>query len=534
MTMAWHITFVKGDLAGKSFDIGARPVMVGRYCEVGIPIPRTATDVSRHHLVLTLTDKGVELTNSSSHPGATYVGTRVVPPSHRTMLQAGDYISLGMSKGTQFILEEGEAKTSSGVEGEVPTGSVTECANSITRGVTKNGSEADLTKPEVSRTLQRTATNTVKSRPTNTFDENGPETRPIETVYVDQADIDKLIKELILAQKRKIFWRVFLFVLAFFAVAAAYYFLQPRPEKVLSWPRRDDGRYDVHSVQLETPFGAKALWLTVPGGPYLASTKDTNGVVRVTTRLGKQRDVPFWVTFSCETNRDAVTQNRIVLFEKKKRQLAATGSWNFQASTPTAFLGADNGLPYLGAQYLRSVRKGMETEQRYGHLLFAVWGDKILTLLREIPAVEQWRGGAILSAEPLLNVERGALEARWEGRTDYRDEPVESMLSEADALLASKASMRWQEVEFLLQSVLIKSVLQTGSEAQKTHEKSLERLRDLRQKERLEYSRLKGEWEKSKRLGDADGCRNTLGEALKIFSVPDDKRNAFFLKGGWK
>jgi len=239
---------------------------------------------------------------------------------------------------------------------------------------------------------------------------------------------------------------VLVFVLAFFAVAIGYYLVQPHPEKVLTWPRLPSGAYDVNNIKLESPFGDNALWLCVPGGPYLQSVKETNGVIRVGTRLGARRDVPFWVSFLCERSTNVVTESRERLFERKKGELASEGSWNFQAMTPLAFRGLDNGMPYLEAQYLRSVRNGTETEQRYGHLLFAVWGDCILTMLREIPAVEQWRGGAILAAEPLLMVGQDALKVRWEGRPDYRDEPTEAMLSEADALLASKASMRWPEV----------------------------------------------------------------------------------------
>lgn len=539
--MAYCVKFIDGDLKGRAFDLKGG-IVIGRESGCEITVPDRTKRVSRRHAALTVRDGEVELSDMNSTHGTAVRnadGQETMLHGEKCALEPGCIVRLA---GTQaFELLRGDAKSALGSSGNTGRGDLP------TEELEQSVPGATLGAPSITYATKNTDTDVILNI------DNG-RTKQIKTIRLTHEEIAILIEEHKRRIRNKRRKRLVAVTVVFAIMMGLYYGLQPTPEKRLSWPLRVDGSFDVKTVELNTPFGDKALFgenalgkaltLLVPGGAGFHRKETTNSTgqveVQVMSRLGAQRDVPLWVTFSCERNPRFVRNTRDGLYSEKVRALSAQGSWIFQSPKPLAFQGGDNGLPYLEGQYLRTVGAGSESEQRYGCLIFAVCGDCALTFTREIPASEQWRGGSILSAEPMFGVSDKFVERCWVGGPDCRDEPAEAMLSEAEGLLANKTPMHWPEIEFLIRSALTQIFspksgdrVQLGEQDEKLLGRALGLLSELRDKERTEFNRLHGEWKQYKGMKDDVGCQSVLKDGEKKFASPDDRRRAFFRRGGW-
>lgn len=346
-------------------------------------------------------------------------------------------------------------------------------------------------------------------------------------------------KELADEGRKRMLWRTYrrvgMLAFGFLLLAGAYYWMSPHPEKRLTWQRQANGKnYDVRDLELKTPLGENGIGVTCPNDSRLRIESGSNGITEIRTFLGRDREVPLRLKFVCEQNSDYLVKSRTQLFAMIRKRLDVAGGWNVLSVAPEAFLGLDNGIPYREIQYLRSEKdlksgKGM-IEQWYGYLIFFVHGDCVFTFTREIPAVEQWRGGGLLVREKMLWFEQRIIDGHWEGRPDYRDRPIDDMLAEVDGLLALRTAIHWREVEFLLQSVLIRSG-GTG----KSSDEAMKRLIKLRTAQRVEFNRLKALACQEIALGvKGKGRHPSLDEALRVFSSPDDRRYTLLKKGHWE
>ena len=557
-----RIKFVKGALLGQEFLIGEAPMIVGRSrgSDIRIPDEIEFQDVSRTHVMLVNQGEALLVVNMSSH--TTEVNGREMPLNHKMQLASGMSVVMGAS--TEFrVLEPADEsfeirsdETQDEEEkDQVPSGKTQATIFGTSAGVAKqdaqtsaptnvpsNGQTGELTGPltgalegdeDESEDAQFIAD---EEEPADEKRQDGkaavPETGTVagETVLISPEELVALIEANRKAKLLKTYKRVGIFVGGFLALAIAYLCMRPHPETELTWPKRGDGRFDDAQLEFKTILGDRAVGALCPHDSRTSVRASSNGVTIVDTYIGRDRDVPLRLKLVCEKNRDNLKKSRNQLFDEKRRKLEEAGGWNFLAISPVGFLGPNNGVPYREVQYLRSEKNSAETLQWFGHLIFAVHGDCALTFTREIPAVEQWRGGTFLARETMLLFGDQIINGHWEGRPDFRDEPVESMLAEADGLLARRTPLLWKDAEFLLQSVMIKS---GGSGVH--FDEALKRLMKLRGDQRIEFERLKAlaYKEKAFRKTDKDSSP-ALDEALRVFSSPDDKRNVLLKKGKWE
>lgn len=556
--MAYSIIFTKGSLQGRSYPIGSNPVDIGRSHKCAIQAARDDNTVSGHpHLILRETNEGLVLFQQGSQPGTTFVDGGEVPQNNKILLTDGSEVEIGKMRATAFKVAIAEGATVAGFafpgERDAATLTVATSATlppSVATSATLPPSVAtSATLPPQSLRVEAQdadETFTGSADPGTIIDaaENNmqPKSRPgannkttpggtgfMPTPVADSDEIKALIDYLGWQRKLKMIKRLIAVIAIFCAAAVCYWVLIPRPEKELTWPRTPQGAYDTKSVPLSTPWGDDYFTLFVPPDPSMSIKRGENYHVEVETKLGKLHDVPFWISFDIFRNKSYARSSRRELYKRQIKRLEDTGAWNFQAVSPMKFLGLDNGLPCIEVQYLRSVKVGEETQQRFGYLQFSVYADCVIVMLREIPAVEQWRGVGVLARETLLSVSAQALSSRWEGRCDFREEDPEALLAEADGLLALKAPMQWKEVEFLLQSVLIQVEPDSPHYA-----RALDRLKDLRDKERKEFSSLRIAWEQHNCNDDKAACLADINNALRVFSSPEDRRNMLLKKGKWK
>ena len=555
---SYRIQFVKGALLGKEFLVGETPVIVGRSrgSDIRIPDEIEYQDVSRSHIMLVNQGDALLAVNMSSH--TTLINGQEMPLNHKTQLVSGASITMGSS--TEFRVlepsdemfelkpdetqdEEEEERKPSGntqatVYGEASSAKTSAADTSATMNAQTGNLAAPMTgdlegedddAPDDAPFIADAEEPDVKPQdappPTN-----APPTGKVDTVIVSQEELDKLIEERRKAKLFKTYKRMVIFVGSFLVIAVSYLCMRPHPETELTWPKRDDGQFDDAQIDFKTALGEKAIGVLCPHDERTSVRASSNGVIVVDTYIGRDRDVPLHLKLTCEKSQDHLKKSRNQLFDEKRRKLEEAGGWNFLATSPVGFLGPNNGIPYREVQYLRSEKTASETLQWFGHLIFAVHGDCILTFTREIPAVEQWRGGTFLARETMLLFGDQIINGHWEGRHDFRNEPIESMLAEADGLLSLRSPLLWKDAEFLLQSVMIKS----GGSG-KHYEEALKRLVKLRGDQRTEFNRLKALANKEKAFKKSvKDISPALEEALRVFSSPDDKRNVMLKKGRWE
>lgn len=566
--MAITVKFIAGTLAGKAYPLGTAPVLIGRSRECNIVMPKTYSRVSKRHVTLEAKDGRIFLTNLSTHANTTRVGSNVVPPQHRAPVFPGDEVRLGPDGEIAFRIErEDDNATVAGfgfqAAGDAPTGNVAPVthAHTMTLGTVAPGMQT-ITLGTVAPGMRQTEFTAAKTGAasmsratmsqvpnddcrTGTFDRQvtqdsrqEPETRPLETVFVNPDEIKKLLEEANRKRKMRSTMRFFAVGVVLCVAATLYYAVRPKPERVLTWPLDESGAYSVRIFKLPVPSGKRGetsydgFSITVPWDDRLSvSTNRTASHVtfKVATYIGAKRDVPFFIETECRRDKSFVQSSGKALFDAYRKKLQDEGSWNLLSVKPMSFIGGGNGVPYFETRYLRTLQSESSSEQRFGHLLFVAYGDMTITVKREIPAIEQWRGSSLIAREVLLSANESIRDLRWEGREDHRDSTVAELLSEADGYLSRKAPQLWKDVEFLLQSAMIKSVL-SGSDPSPI----MTRLKALRKKERMEFRRIRAQWEHYSRLGDKAACDATIAEALKIFSDRLDRRHWFLLKGAWR
>lgn len=529
--MTYRVQFTKGVLAGKEFPLSSVTTVIGRSrsADIVVPVP----DVSARHVAIEASESGFALVNLSRHH--TSVGLKEIPENNRVALPAGIPVAIGRHVEFKVLSaqsamqaeisrpEDGDATRApeSGERTRVPP---TDGRTRLPEPVAKTRA------PSAGGSVRAPAAEAVPPAAIPKDDSGLGATQFLQTQLVSPEEIEKLIASGKKQRSRRVFMKVFLFVGLFLGVAGAYYAVQvhQRPEKILSWPLTASGKYDIRTVDLPTPFGPDAFWVECPGSPQFKVESGDDGNMEILTRIGKKRDVVFRIAFRCVQSADNLRRNRRQHFDKWRREREEQDGWNFQSVSPPAFLENNSGFPYFDVQYLRTEKTASDSVQWFGHALFAVHADCVLTLSREIPAVEQWRGATIVAVEKLLRVGQREIDGHWEGRPDARDASVKDLRDEAAGLLARKSPILWQETEFLIQSALIKC----GGRGEDA-ERLLAMLRELRANQKHEYRQLKVAWHQANRVMDRVGSQRVLENALKVFSSPDDRRNWLLKKGEW-
>lgn len=559
---SYRIQFVKGALLGQEFPVGETPVIIGRSrgSDIRIPDEIGYQDISRAHVMLVNQGDVLLAVNMSSH--TTLINGQEMPLNHKTPLAPGMSITMGAS--TEFrVLEPSDEmfgfnsdETQDEQEEErLPSGNTQE---TVFAGMSAAVTQAAATGAAFTSTIMNNAPTGEMAEPMTgalegTDDDDGdvapfiadveepaeaaakpcvPETGTIDgkTVLVSPEELSALVEANRKAKILKTYKRVSIFVVSFLVIAISYLCLRPHPETELTWPKRADGELDDAQIEFKTALGDNAVGVLCPHDERTSVRASSNGVTIVDTYIGRDRDVPLRLKLTCEKSPDYLRKSRNQLFDEKRRNLEEAGGWNFLATSPVGFLGPDNGIPYRDIQYLRSEKTASETQQWFGHLIFVVHGDCTLTFMREIPAVEQWRGGTFLARETMLLFGDQIINGHWEGRNDSRNDPIESMLSEADGLLSLRSPLCWKDAEFILQSVMIES----GGSG-RYYDEALKRLMKLRGDQRTEFNRLKALANKEKAFGtSAKDVSPALEEALGVFSSLDDRRNVLLRKGKWE
>lgn len=517
------LRFSAGSRSGEMVKLKEPESLLGRSRSCDIRVMEG--DVSGRHLSFSFCSEGIRMENDGST--RTLVNGQSLEQGGTCILSPGDVVQVG---GTLAFSIEVD-----GVDGQMATGlSEDMSAPSLQETAPPPSQETALPVSHPSSETAIPPSGAPKAKASVSSPPEPPRmvTEVMNTKIAGGEELQQLRERNARVKTRRMVGRVLLGGMVFVAVAASYYFfVRQVPEKVLSWPKTLDGKYDIRQYVFDSPLGHRMIGLKYPGGPDCRISTATSGTftVSIETRLGAKRDVPLKILLSCSRDSSSLRESRDETFARWRRTREESDGWNFQSLSPLEFQGEGHGLPFINAQYLRTIKTDADTTQWFGYLLFARIGDCVVSVSREIPAVEQWRGASVLATMQVLLTRNEVTEMQWEGVSGGRDASVDELLLEADGLLSRQSPLLWNEAEYILRCALIASA--GDAELRKRVES---RWRELRRRQSLEYARLLAAWERERRLGNLAGCKSIMASALKVFASPDDRRNDLLRKGRWK
>lgn len=530
MMSVGSLEWLKGERAGQKDVLTETPCLVGRSRRCDICLGNTE-DVSGRHISFERSPDGLRMMNLTTRRQATFLRDKALEPGEAVVLKNGDEVRLG--GGTAFRVDGIESdgaeavdpdKTQIGISG--PDGPTVVDGPGPVHPVASGASAHDVP----SAAPQAVSSEAVPEEKPKV---NLAQTQMIQTMLASAEEMLQLIRKKASERRFRLIMKMAGAGLVFVAFSVIYvFFVKTAPEKVLTWPRDAKGRPDSARVVLDSPLGPKMIGLEYPRHSSAKVSVETNDGYRVSvvSRLGKKHDVPFCTTLTLERSPRSLFEDRDETFARWRIDREEKDGWNFQSLSPREFIGFDHGIAYINAQYLRTVKTKDESMQYFGYLLFARFSDFIVTVSREIPAEERWRGTGVLSANVGLLTSRTLWRSHWEGSSSVRRADPAALLVEAEGVLASKSTQRWGEAEFLLRSALVQSYGKSGDVFEKAHA----RLIDLREDQEREFARMHSQFMRTSVMRNKTASKAVIADALKVFSSPDDRRNALLEKGRWK
>jgi len=309
-------------------------------------------------------------------------------------------------------------------------------------------------------------------------------------------------------------------VLAFVAIMITVYFCfyYRKPEKYVSWPKNEAGELLKKAVQMENCPYQKDLDFNYPDLQDV-EIKKTAGLVSVSSKLGKYRDVPLILRMEYFQDKDALTCERNVSLEKwMKTKTQGSENWNFDLVQPLGFYQFNHGIPYLCVPYSRTE----DNESYVGYAVQIRQADWIFMFMKEIPTRDRWRAEWFIQAECFMRFSEKFLNEHWEGTDTYQAGNPSALIGEAKTLLRRRSPSVWQKAEYLLRSALLQN--RKGDNSREVDEEALALLVELRNSQLEYFNAQKIAYLMAKSKKEHKGMKR-IGEELKaVFSSEEDFR----------
>lgn len=541
--MAFQLKIVCRDGETRIVPLSEGDWLIGRSRNAQIQVE--PPDVSGKHLVLHVAGGSVIAENLSSHGSR----TSKMPIELPTPIHAGETVFLG--KSLSITLEQTGAPPDAapaGAPDETDPGNAP-CPvpqnPDIDRTILEEPSPVNAANPNTSDTILDDAPGagfpdsfrTLPGEPFETVSDKEPgaaendvfKTNVMQTRIASVEELDFLRRQdRKHVQGKKLKYFAGIAVLAF-AVAAVYLFHGNPPEEKLSWPCLADGSFSEKPFDAgDGGFAGGRFSVIAPLVPSTEHKRTEQGGLLITTRIGRDRDVPMRILLMTKKSPDFLREDRLASLNRWMKEISNSGGhWNFGQVSDLFFIGGDNGLPCHSVSYSREY----ENQSWYGEVLFFRNADERVVRLVEIPASERVRGAEFLGSYPFLFFAGEFIENHWEGGGQVYGGPPEELLNEAKSLLMKMSPATWDKVMSLLRNVLTASMTSGNNELR---EHALEQLRKLRNNQRVWYNAQRIAYLKEKSTGNERGANIIRDSCLSVFSSEDDLRNLNIRRNRWE
>ena len=587
----WKVTVIGGNKNGNDYSFSSiSPVLVGRTHVADLRLEEG--DVSGRHVELlmeggrakvknlsrrVLRVDGHEIPTGETVPvktGSTlYLGSRVrlridSVPHSLSARQASDEDAFSLESTPIAVMEEvapSDTRTSATHFSEMPT-EATKMPDMLTEATKMSEMPTEATKspdmlteatkmpnmldeatkapefdPDATQPLdsQSTSQGIFTSEDDETETSNGEDkTKEARTVVAPMEEIIALKKKLAQQSKRRKF--VILMGFALFAVALGFvWFITRMTQETtsMSIPRNGKGEMDLVKWKFRDSNGRALLFVEYPGGRDLnvEYLPGSNGV-QVVSRMGRDRDVPFFLQFEAIERPDEL---KVGLEESVRRWMARTAdlgldfmlTGNGDASVKTYFFEdaypftcetkTDYGIRFARLEYIRQWPRG---EQFHGVLIYFRRGATVFTLRREIPQNQWVRGGRQLMVEPNLAIYKEFSNEYWESPGIDGlpvDESVDKLFDIINGTLSRERPSEWRTIRGkpAIDAVLVK----VWDANPRQRELAMDKLRRFREAVAKFYWGKYNAYQVAKGVGDYKRMSSLRRDCQKVFNDPTER-----------
>lgn len=505
-----RIRFTTGENKGDCHPLPPEQVVsIGRSHANTIRV--SASDVSGRHLIIR-TDRGGNSVAEVLSSRITRLNEKDVNIGDQLELSPGDSVQMG--EDTVFVIEQsdngdGENTCISDEEKTVPV--VAPAGESENRRTQLDRGDQD-TVPAASGDDTVPVASGDDTVPVASGEGVPDETLAFQTRAASDEELDNIKKAYRVKRQRKVFLIAFPIVLFFVLAVVLYFYLKPRSEEFVTWPKDKQGNF-LNGFQQTAPY----LAIVYPkAAGCVVQTKD--GVTEIETRIGKFQDVRLHMIVTGNREPATLLQDHPAAFEawmEKMRDREPTISFGGDRSTVFLNCSRGAGIPLSFVSCTRRVGN----DDFWGIASFLRSADNIHTMMIEIPVSEKWRGERFLRSQ-IVNMVIYAIrrsEEHWEGAASYRrDSAVANDLYEAGRFMEREAPVYWGRIFYLLRSALIKSAAAGDQEAQAQARKMLVKLRE---QQTIWYNTQKLAYQYADRNGDRGTMNSIQSTAESVFSA---------------
>ncbi|MCR4573903.1 MAG: FHA domain-containing protein [Lentisphaeria bacterium] len=313
-------------------------------------------------------------------------------------------------------------------------------------------------------------------------------------------------------------------------LAAAYRMFIYRPaEKMVSWPRDENGRMLANVASIASCPWKNDINLNYP---ELPNTKVEAGdsKVEINTFIGKYHDVPLRLVFEAFQNTASLGTDRTEDFNAwMQKQIQSDENWNFDTIRPIAFYGENHGIPYLCVPYSRTVNN----ESYCGYAVQIRFEDWTFILLKEVPTRERWHAEAFIEKIVFFGFSEKFERNHWEGMRDIQDGTVQSNLDEAKALLVRNSPSVWPKAYLLIRSALCKLKGQPSTD-DALYNKAIDLLKDLRDAQINYFNAQKISYMQAAGTKDKKTMSRIRDKLQAVFPSEEDQRYHKIRQNKWE
>ncbi len=322
---------------------------------------------------------------------------------------------------------------------------------------------------------------------------------------------------------------IILFLLILAGLILAYSIKKEPPEEHLSWPADSGGKYlGAFFDPGNGGFERGNFSLAYPSLPGKTKAETKGDTITVTTRVGRNGEVPLRIIFVSRSSPEFLTRGRKEVFGEMLKQLQKENNhWNLAQISEVFYIGGNNGLPCLSAEY----RRETDQESWYGEALFFRTGNRACVRLAEVPLGERIRAQRIISGTPFLKFSAEYIEKHWEGSGSILAGDAGSLLNEVNRHLSKQAPFEWQRTNLLLKSLLVTAVEQKNTELE---EEATLLLRQLRKQQTTWYNSQKINFENALLHRNLHQQAAIMELCKSVFSSPDDLRYQSLRRNKWE
>ena len=347
-------------------------------------------------------------------------------------------------------------------------------------------------------------------------------------------------KERAEAKKRgKSMLRAFLVALLLVVAAAALWVMRPVDQQLVNFPMAGK-RPDIKSRQIFDASGAHILDIYYPRGTGGAMRElEDGGVFSVFTYHGRNRDVPYRLSFAVRTSPAELELSLAESYDAWRKEAAAAENLVFTGG-PAGVRDVLFFEDFYGRNfYVAASSHGMAcilgeyTLQRqkmawHGTALYFRNGDTAYILRREFPEKHWVRASWIMRENPNLAVYKEFNIARWESPGAaglLRDRDIPSLKSDARRLLDRERISDWRELEKTIDTLMAATWSAQGADK----EEAVALLAEFRARKAALYNQKLFAFANYRTNGDMRGMQEVFAECKAIFGADErDRHSAIF------